>query len=292
LRKNTSLVDPRQQMLQINFRQKDFYESRYEATHMNRQATERAANLPTNVWTWFRYGLMDLGSSVNVYEQVYALHQKWMSDLGDARVLDLGCFAGNNLSLWIAENCADYTGIDLSEQATASLDEKLRERQLTHARAYKQDFLANSFPDNHFDLVYAHAVLHHFKEMTVLLEELKRILKPGGVVISFDPMMTEPLNRLARMLYRPLQTDRDWEWPFKRSTFHLIQKYFEIADMQGFMGMVKLGFPFQLIPGLSGLGRAIGHWGLEFDKRYARRFGLPFYLCWVASLQLRKPTQY
>jgi hypothetical protein len=59
--------------------------------------------------------------------------------------------------------------------------------------------------------------------------------------------------------------------------------------MQGFMGMVKLSFPFQFIPGLGGVGRAIGRWGLAFDKKYAQRFGLPFYQCWTVTLLLRKP---
>ena len=275
-------------MLSVNVRQKDFYESRFEATKESRKSSERAANMVTNFWTWLRYKLMDMGRSVNVYDQIYSLHREWMSDLKHTNVLDLGCFAGNSLSVWIAENCANYIGIDLSEQATQFLDGKLRERGLPHARAYKEDFLANSFPDNYFDVVYAHAVLHHFKDMSVLLQELYRVLKPGGVIISFDPMMTEPLNRFARLLYRPLQTDRDWEWPFTRATFRLISQYFEIPAMQGFMGMVKLSFPFQFIPGLGDVSRAIGRWGLAFDKKYARRFGLPFYLCWTVTLQLRK----
>jgi len=230
-----------------------------------------------------------MGQLAGVDEQIYALHREWMSNLKDSRVLDLGCFTGNHLSLWIAENCAAYTGIDLSEQAIAVLDAKLRERQLPHAYAYMQDFLANSYPDNHFDLVYAVAVLHHFKDMTTVLQELHRVLKPGGIVITFDPLMTEPLNRLGRMLYRPWQTDRDWEWPFTFATFRLIQKYFEIVDMQGAMGTAKLGFPFQLIPGLDRLGQAISRWGVQFDKKYAKRPGLPFVLSWLVTLRLRKP---
>ena len=148
-----------------------------------------------------------------------------------------------------------------------------------------------AFPDNHFDLVYAYSVLHHFKDVSVIIEELHRVLKPGGMIISLDPMMTEPLNRLARALYRPLQTDRDWEWPFTRETFRLFQNYFEIADMQGFMGMVKLGFPFQIIPGLDNFGKVIEGWGLKFDNKYARSFGVPFFLCWFSTLQLRKPDR-
>ena len=286
---NKSILDSRQTMLQINVRQKDFYESRFEASSISRDAMERAANAPTNVWTRMRRRLMNLRESAGIDEQIYTLHQQWMGNLKNAYVLDLGCFTGNYLSIWIAENCADYTGIDLSEQATSILNAKLQERHLTHARAYMQDFLANSYPDNYFDLVYAFSVLHHFRDLTVMLKELQRVLKPGGIVISVDPLRTEPLNRLIRMLYRPLQTDRDWEWPFTYSTFPLLQRYFEIAEMQGYMGLVKLGFPFQMIPGIGSLGRTIGRWGLRFDKQHASRLGLPFFLCWITTLLLRKP---
>jgi len=258
-----------QQMLQVNARQKDFYESRCAAT-LAGQVAERAANTPTGVWSWTREKLVDMRKAAGLDEYLEELHRGWMHDLKDAHVLDLGCFTGNPLSLWIAENCASYTGIDLSEQATAVLDAKLRELGLTHAHAYAQDFLANSYADNHFDLVYAHSVLHHFKDIKVLLEELHRVLKPGGIVISFDPLMTEPLNWLARTFYRPLQTDRDWEWPFTRATLRLLQQYFEIVDMQGLMGMSRLGIPLQMVPGLSNLGRAVMHFGAKFDKKYAQ----------------------
>jgi len=282
--------DSRTHMLHVNTRQKDFYESRFEAQYTLQQIAERSANAPTNLWTWMRYQLKKARKSVGVDDYLYTLHKKWMQelDLKQARVLDLGCFAGNPLSLWIAENCADYTGIDLSEQATALLDAKLREHQLTHARAYAQDFLANSYPDNHFDLIYAFSVLHHFKDMSVMLDELYRVLKPGGVIISFDPLKTEPLNRLARTLYRPLQSDRDWEWPFDRKTFHLLQTYFNIEEAQGVFGMMKLGLPFQVVPGLGGIGRAVGRWGMEYDRTHSRGLNLSFFLCWQATLRLRK----
>src|SRR5437660_7943854 len=140
-------------MLQINDRQKDFYESRFEALQVSSQKAERAANVFTNLWTLMRRKVHSLRRSAGVDEYIYALHCEWMCNLKDAYVLDLGCFAGNDLSLWIAENCADYTGIDLSEQAIKVLNAKLRERGLIHARGCAKDFLANSYPDNHFALV-------------------------------------------------------------------------------------------------------------------------------------------
>jgi ubiquinone/menaquinone biosynthesis C-methylase UbiE len=277
-----------QKMLRINVQQKDFYESRFEASQVKNQASERAANIPTNLWTWMRRRILEMRRTSGVDEQLYRLHREWMGNLNGSYVLDLGCFTGNYLSLWIAENCTDYTGIDLSEQAIAVLNTKLHVHGLTHAHVYAQDFLANSYPDDYFDLVYAYSVLHHFKDLNVMLKELHRVLKPGGIVISVDPLMTEPLNRVARMLYRPMQTDREWEFPFTYSTFRLLQHYFEIANIQGFMGMSKLGFPFQLIPGLDRLGQVIGHRGLELDNQYASHIGLPLFLCWMVTLQLQK----
>jgi len=280
----------RREMLELNVRQKDFYESRFEAQQVARVAPERAANAVTNAWSVLRAKLVDLRRATGVEDELYELHQEWMSDIKDATVLDLGCFAGNHLSLWIAQHCADYTGIDLFEQATAILDAELKERGLTHARAYAQDFLDNPYPDNHFDLIYAYSVLHHFKNMTVFLEEMHRVLKPSGQIISFGPMMTEPANRLARRFYRPLQSDRDWEWPFTHSTFRLLRRYFEVVDQRGLLGMVKLGFPFQLVPGLEGVGRKVGQAGVRFDQRNARSFNLPFFLCWQVTLRLRKQS--
>ena len=287
----TAIPDSRQHMLHVNVRQKDFYESRFEANQAGRIAHERAANTTTNFWSKMRIKMMSMRKLSGADSQILELHRTWMSDIANARVLDLGCFSGNHLSLWIAEHCADYTGIDLSAQATALLDAKLKEQGLSHARAYAMDFLANDYPDNHFDLVYAYSVLHHFKDMPIMLRELRRVLKPGGMVISLDPLMTEPLNRFARMLYRPLQTDRDWEWPFNRATFRTLQQYFELADIQGYVGMSKLGFPLQLVPGLGGLGRAVGRWGTQYDMKHAHRPGMTLYICWGATLRMCKPQQ-
>jgi ubiquinone/menaquinone biosynthesis C-methylase UbiE len=277
-----------QEMLQINVRQKDFYESHFDATQSDIHHRERAANLLTNIWARIRDSLIEMRSVLGISEQICDLHRLWLRDVSSQRVLDLGCFSGNPLSLWIAEHSAEYIGIDLSEQAIALLNEQLQALQLHHAHAYAEDFLANSYPDNYFDVVYAQAVLHHFKDMTVILDELYRVLKPGGIIISFDPLMTEPLNRCLRLLYRPFQSDRDWEWPFTRKTIRQLQNYFQIQAMQGFMGMAKLGFPFQLIPGLFALGVTLGKWGNKYDTVHTQKMGLSFFLCWQMTLCLRK----
>lgn len=281
--------DSRAHMLGYNARQKEFYESRFDASASSAHAPERAANLATNTWTRLRRRIMRLRAGIGLEERNLSLHREWLGDLTNARVLDLGCFDGNALSLYMARSCREYVGVDLSEKAIARLNEKLAREGLASARGYAADFLKNDFPDGRFDVVYAYSVLHHFSDLEVLLKELRRVLAPGGIIISTDPMRTEPLNRLARVLYRPFQSDRDWEWPFSYGTFRMIRRHFEIADLQGLQGMSKWGYPLQLVPGLGGVGRAISQAGLRFDERHARKIGVPLYLCWHVSMCLRRP---
>lgn len=267
----------KQQMLAINSQQAEFYESRAEAA-ANRTDRERMASSATNLWTSTRRFLQHTAQAAGVADSVYDLHRRWLGDLSNARVLDFGAASGNPLSLEIAEASQEYHAIDLSPSQISVLQERLAAGGLAHkASAYVMDFLANDWPDGHFDIVYAHSVLHHFEHLPVMLSELRRIVRPGGLVISTDPLQTDPVNRLARLLYRPFQTDRAWEWPFTRQTLRTISQHFEIEAVQGYNGLSKFGY-------LLRAGRA-AH---RFDMQRANRLGLPFYLCWQCTLKLRK----
>jgi SAM-dependent methyltransferase len=277
----------RQAMLATNVRQQDYYESRFEAKASGRSGEERAANRPTRVWTHMRRRIQRLRSSVGVDHELIELHREWLGDLRNARVLDLGCFTGNRLSSYMAATADEYLGVDLSEQAAQSLDEALKQKGYAKASAIAMDFLDNQWPDGHFDCVYAYSVLHHFADLETALHELRRIVKPGGVIITMDPLSTDPFNRLARLLYRPFQSDRDWEYPFTARTLRLFQEHFMLEEVQGLQGVVKLSYPLLLIPGLGPLALKMAAGLRSFDFSHARNIGLPLYLCWHISMKLR-----
>jgi ubiquinone/menaquinone biosynthesis C-methylase UbiE len=57
------------------------------------------------------------------------------------------------------------------------------------------------YPDDHFDLVVGHAVLHHIPDVTLALREVLRVLKPGGrFVFAGEP--TRYGDVVARRLSR------------------------------------------------------------------------------------------
>jgi ubiquinone/menaquinone biosynthesis C-methylase UbiE len=104
------------------------------------------------------------------------------------RVLDIGCAIGNSTLPWAqAFENTEVHGIDVAAPC-------LRYGHL-RANAYgkslhlsQQNAEKMSFPDNHFDVVVSALLFHETSTQAVpnILEEIKRILKPGGTMIHFD----------------------------------------------------------------------------------------------------------
>jgi SAM-dependent methyltransferase len=279
--------DGRQRMLDTNVRQRDFYESRFESSASPKAIPERAANRPTRVWTSLRRSIMRMRYKAGADDRLLDLHRKWLGDLATARVLDLGCFDGNELSFWIAGQAREYIGVDLSEQAIAKLQQELRARNFPNATAIAMDFLANTWPDAYFDRVYAYSVLHHFDDLDVALRELRRIVKPGGVIVSMDPLATEPLNWVARAVYRPLQSSRDWEFPFDYGSLKAIGRYFTIRERRGVQGFVKLAYPFLAFRSTERIGRKLAARLLSFDD-HRLPLSLPLVGPWHVTMKLER----
>ena len=226
-------------VLETNNRQREFY----NASNPNRK------NLPTRLWSALRNGLLsDYRKSYDLKDRVYNAHREWMGDLNDKKILDLGCLRGNALSLYMAENAKEYIGIDLSDTAIAQLQQKITDKGFRNARAVAVDFLSPEFEDKNFDIIYAYGVLHHFEDFNMLINKLNEKLASGGIIISYDPLQTSFPIKVFRTLYRPFQSDKDWEWPFSKSTLQKIESAFEINEKRGILGSSKYGIPLNFIP--------------------------------------------
>lgn len=273
-----------EKMLDINKRQKAFYESEEEMTLASK------GNKMTQIWRKMRRAQQEYRKTLGIDHTVHEKHWEWMGDLSDKHVLDLGCYSGNELSLEIAEKSKTYLGIDLSAPAIDVLKKDLEERQISHAKAEAVDFLHEDFQNkykNHFDVIYAHSVAHHFEYFEVFLECVKNCLSENGKVITTDPLKTSLPIWTIRTAYRPFQSDRDWEFPFGRNTFKEINKYFNIKNVQGIMGSAKWGVFVYLFN--KNLGVNLGKKLKEKDGRNAAKTGwglwkcLQVTMCWTKN---------
>ena len=93
------------------------------------------------------------------------------------------------------------------------------------------------FKDSSFDIVYGTGILHHLN-IKICLEEIHRILKPGGRLLFIEPLGTNPLINIYRRL-TPLSRSDD-EHPLISHDFDLIQNKFSQLKIKyyGFLTLV------------------------------------------------------
>lgn len=96
----------------------------------------------------------------------------------DSDVLEVGCGLGTD-AINFARRGARYTGVDLTE-ASIELVRRRFELEGLPAEIRVADAEALPFADDSFDLVYSHGVLHHTPDTERAINEVHRVLKPGG----------------------------------------------------------------------------------------------------------------
>lgn len=219
---------------EVNQRQQEFYDSKRK-------------NVPTRLWSYFRNGALNrIKKSIGIEKDIYNLHKNWFGDLSGQKVLDLGCYSGNSLSIYLAKESRSYLGIDLSRKGVENLNRRLK--NIPNATAEVKDFLSDDFEEGGFDVIYAYGVLHHFRNVEELITRLKEKLSPGGIIISHDPLETSRPIKLLRSIYRPFQSDKDWEWPFSRETYYKFDQAFDIKERRAVLGKTKWVTFLNLLP--------------------------------------------
>ena len=91
------------------------------------------------------------------------------------RVLEIGCGTGCDL-LQFARHGAHATGVDITPKHL----ELARTRVGHLATVLRADGRNLPFPDASFDYVYSHGVVHHSDEPRRIVQEIFRVLRPGG----------------------------------------------------------------------------------------------------------------
>lgn len=108
------------------------------------------------------------------------------------RVVDLGCGAGASLSYLAARRDLSGIGITLSptqvELARRLFEERGQARNVT---AVQGTFLAVPTPDASVDAAYAIEAFVHASSAKAFLDEAARIVRPGGLLIICDDLLTE-----------------------------------------------------------------------------------------------------
>lgn len=140
-------------------------------------------------------------------------------------VLDYGCGPGYLTSYLFGRGALRVTGIDVSEGEIR----QAREEAASEGFAERSSFMvadahATGLPDDSFDLIVGESILHHL-DLRVALEEIRRILRPGGRAVFLEPLWHNPLLRLGRAV-TPTARTAD-EHPLTTADWSLCGSIFE-----------------------------------------------------------------
>ncbi len=101
------------------------------------------------------------------------------------RVLDFGCGPGTiSVGLASAVSPGEFHGIDMEESQIDLARAAAEAGGHDNATFHVGDATALPFEDDYFDVAHCHAVLMHVPDTETALAEVKRVLKPGGIISS------------------------------------------------------------------------------------------------------------
>lgn len=106
------------------------------------------------------------------------------------RVLDFGCGPGTiTVGLAGAVHPAEVHGIDMEESQIELARTAAAAGGHDNAVFHVGDVTSLPFEDNFFDVAHCHAVLMHVPNTDATLAEVKRVLKPGGIIASRETVV-------------------------------------------------------------------------------------------------------
>lgn len=115
----------------------------------------------------------------------YQEYAPWMpevmgfNDHAGEKLLEVGCGMGTDL-LQFARGGAICTGVDLTPRSVEISRHRFKLYDLPGTFLIA-DGERLPFPDNCFDIVYSNGVLHHTPDTGGAVQEIHRVLRPGGI---------------------------------------------------------------------------------------------------------------
>jgi SAM-dependent methyltransferase len=110
------------------------------------------------------------------------------------KLLDVGCGTGIILPELIKRTKAEIWAVDVFLQEY-SLKEMMRLEGIS-AHLAAADLLHLPFRNEYFDAVLLISVLEHIADLQAAVEEIKRVLKPGGVAVAGFPTKNKITDKL------------------------------------------------------------------------------------------------
>lgn len=222
-----------------------------------------------------------------------------LGDLSGKRVLELGSGAGEG-AVFFALKGAKVTATDLSPAMLEVVKQVAAYHKVEVDTQISSAEDLSSFADQSFDVVYAANLLHHV-DIAACLDEVNRVLKPGGMAAFWDPVAHNPVINVYRAMAADVRTED--EHPIRRRDLKLFTERFSAVKNKFFwLTTLAIFLKFYLIDRIN--PNEDRYWKRILNKeRELRKFYLPLEMldrviltvlpifkwwCWNIAVMVRK----
>lgn len=158
------------------------------------------------------------------------------------KILDYCCGDGD-VSIFLAKNNADITGIDISDVSIENAKKNAQQAGLKDKPVFLvMDGEKLEFEENTFDFIICSGVLHHL-DIQKAYAEMARVLKPGGEIICIEPLAYNPFFQLYRKLTPKLRTEWEVEHILSKKSINLSKNHFNKIEMRFYHLATLLAVP-------------------------------------------------
>ena len=167
----------------------------------------------------------------------------------DDVVLDFGCATGSK-TLEIAENVKEIYGMDISKKMIEEAENKKQKMGITNAWFFKGTLYDNGYDKGSFDVIISYGVLHLLKDLEDQLEQIRGLLKPGGLFISTTACLKDKMafrNRVEFLMYMFIKKIRLFPLFLHMFTVEDVKNMvsdngFEIIESESLFEGITMGF--------------------------------------------------
>lgn len=213
--------------------------------------------------------------------------EDWLKERCEGKkVLDYCCGSGE-MAIFCAKAGADSCGIDISPVSIESAIKQANARGVDGKAKFRvMDGEAMEFPNDYFDFIVVHGVLHHL-DLEKAYRELARILKPEGEIISTEALRHNIFIHLYRKMTPHLRTAWEVDHILGKKDIEKAREYFDSVEVVKFFYLATIGaIPFRNFSFFASIRRA-----LEAVDSVLLRLPILKWQAWMAVFVLSHPKK-
>jgi SAM-dependent methyltransferase len=177
----------------------------------------------------------ELKSNKKFYSTVQksrAYTEHWIRTHSSGRVvLDYACGNGNN-AMTAADAGAELAiGLDISPVSIENARNEAARRGLDNTFFVQGDCENTGLPDECVDAVICSGMLHHL-DLSHAFPELRRIMKPGAVLLAIEALDYNPVIKAYRQLTPHLRTEWEKAHILSLKDVRFAERFFDVRNVK------------------------------------------------------------